>query len=285
MSLFNDIHNYLSLYVSVYIFSHFSARTHNLSSLKMILSTGSPLKPTSYDYVYRDIKQDVLLGSISGKIRYTEHLSILKYCFLFFSPILIKEDLSGVANKFIVSFTVYCYMSKFSLQKKTVCEPDSFKINVFSHLFINRHIRYTFLNDELTLWMASSYCCFFTLSRTWMMHCLILVLWYSPGGTDIIACFMGQNWTVPVYRGEVQSFHLGCDMQSWTEEGENMIVHKLHLSCKTKDLKISIARGNILLSVSSTINCKNCCRWCSTTSKFLWKYRQGIFFWQGSIYF
>ncbi|XP_025089979.1 acetoacetyl-CoA synthetase-like isoform X2 [Pomacea canaliculata] len=81
------------------------ARTHKLSSLKMILSTGSPLKPTSYDYVYRDIKQDVLLGSISG-------------------------------------------------------------------------------------------------------------------GTDIIACFMGQNWTVPVYRGEVQSFHLGCDMQSWTEEGK-----------------------------------------------------------------
>lgn len=40
------------------------------------------------------------------------------------------------------------------------------------------------------------------------------------GGTDIIACFAAQNWTVPVYRGEIQSCNLGCDMQSWSEEGE-----------------------------------------------------------------
>jgi acetoacetyl-CoA synthetase len=38
----------------------------NLSSLKAIYSTGSPLKPESYDFTYRDIKQDVLLGSITG---------------------------------------------------------------------------------------------------------------------------------------------------------------------------------------------------------------------------
>ena len=31
-----------------------------------ICSTGSPLKPNSYDYVYRDIKTDLLLASISG---------------------------------------------------------------------------------------------------------------------------------------------------------------------------------------------------------------------------
>ncbi|KAJ8313031.1 hypothetical protein KUTeg_010404 [Tegillarca granosa] len=79
--------------------------THKLTSLKMITSTGSPLKPQSYDYVYRDIKKDVLLASISG-------------------------------------------------------------------------------------------------------------------GTDIIACFMGQNWTVPVYKGEVQGLVLGCDMQSWDESGK-----------------------------------------------------------------
>ena len=44
-----------------------SGTTHKLSKLRAILSTGSPLKPQSYDYVYRDIKKDVLLGSISGK--------------------------------------------------------------------------------------------------------------------------------------------------------------------------------------------------------------------------
>ena len=41
-------------------------KTHDLSRLKLILSTGSPLLPQSYDYVYRDIKPDVQLSSISG---------------------------------------------------------------------------------------------------------------------------------------------------------------------------------------------------------------------------
>ncbi|XP_053443770.1 acetoacetyl-CoA synthetase isoform X1 [Nycticebus coucang] len=40
--------------------------THNLQTLRMILSTGSPLKAQSYEYVYRCIKSSVLLGSISG---------------------------------------------------------------------------------------------------------------------------------------------------------------------------------------------------------------------------
>ena len=37
-----------------------------LSKLRLILSTGSPLMDESFDYVYQYIKQDVLLGSISG---------------------------------------------------------------------------------------------------------------------------------------------------------------------------------------------------------------------------
>lgn len=40
--------------------------THDLSSVKMITSTGSPLVPESFDYVYQDIKSDVQLASISG---------------------------------------------------------------------------------------------------------------------------------------------------------------------------------------------------------------------------
>ncbi|MFB4370092.1 MULTISPECIES: acetoacetate--CoA ligase [unclassified Pseudomonas] len=40
--------------------------THKLSRLKAILSTGSPLAHESFDYVYRDIKADVCLSSISG---------------------------------------------------------------------------------------------------------------------------------------------------------------------------------------------------------------------------
>ncbi|HEY0371423.1 MAG TPA: acetoacetate--CoA ligase, partial [Thermoanaerobaculia bacterium] len=40
--------------------------THDLSSLKSILSTGSPLAAHSYDYVYEKVKPDVRLSSISG---------------------------------------------------------------------------------------------------------------------------------------------------------------------------------------------------------------------------
>ena len=40
--------------------------THDLSWLRMILSTGSPLVPESFDYVYREISDQVCLSSISG---------------------------------------------------------------------------------------------------------------------------------------------------------------------------------------------------------------------------
>ena len=40
--------------------------THDVSSLRAILSTGSPLAPAGFDYVYRDIKRDLHLASISG---------------------------------------------------------------------------------------------------------------------------------------------------------------------------------------------------------------------------
>ncbi len=42
------------------------ARERDLSALRTILSTGSPLAPESYDYVYRNVKEDVCLSSISG---------------------------------------------------------------------------------------------------------------------------------------------------------------------------------------------------------------------------
>uniref|UniRef100_U6CW77 Acetoacetyl-CoA synthetase n=1 Tax=Neovison vison TaxID=452646 RepID=U6CW77_NEOVI len=79
--------------------------THSLQTLHTILSTGSPLKAESYDYVYKCIKSSVLLGSISG-------------------------------------------------------------------------------------------------------------------GTDIISCFMGQNFSVPVYRGEIQARNLGMAVEAWNEEGK-----------------------------------------------------------------
>ena len=55
--------------------------THDLAKLRAILSTGSPLAPESFDYVYREIKTDVCLSSISGG---TDIVS----CFVLGSPVL-----------------------------------------------------------------------------------------------------------------------------------------------------------------------------------------------------
>jgi acetoacetyl-CoA synthetase len=55
--------------------------THQLNALKTILSTGSPLAPESFDYVYHDIKRDVQLSSISGG---TDIIS----CFVLGNPVL-----------------------------------------------------------------------------------------------------------------------------------------------------------------------------------------------------
>ena len=55
--------------------------THDLSSLRTILSTGSPLSAESFDYVYSHIKRDVLLASISGG---TDIIS----CFVLGNPML-----------------------------------------------------------------------------------------------------------------------------------------------------------------------------------------------------
>jgi len=40
--------------------------THDLGTVRAILSTGSPLVAESFDYVYRSVKQDVCLSSVSG---------------------------------------------------------------------------------------------------------------------------------------------------------------------------------------------------------------------------
>src|SRR4030095_5421504 len=40
--------------------------THELNSLRTIFSTGSPLSPESFDYIYRDVMADVQLASMSG---------------------------------------------------------------------------------------------------------------------------------------------------------------------------------------------------------------------------
>ncbi len=55
--------------------------THDLGALRAMFSTGSPLSPEGFDWVYREIKQDILLASISGG---TDIVS----CFVLGNPLL-----------------------------------------------------------------------------------------------------------------------------------------------------------------------------------------------------
>ena len=54
--------------------------THDLSALRVMTSTGSPLVPTSFDFVYESVKDDLHLASISGG---TDIVS----CFMLGNPI------------------------------------------------------------------------------------------------------------------------------------------------------------------------------------------------------
>ncbi|BAN49213.1 acetoacetate--CoA ligase [Metapseudomonas resinovorans] len=56
-------------------------RSHRLEHLKALLSTGSPLSHESFEYVYRDIKEELCLSSISGG---TDIIS----CFALGNPVL-----------------------------------------------------------------------------------------------------------------------------------------------------------------------------------------------------
>jgi acetoacetyl-CoA synthetase len=56
-------------------------QTHKLDALRAVFSTGSPLSPEGFDWVYREIKSDLLLASISGG---TDIIS----CFVLGNPVL-----------------------------------------------------------------------------------------------------------------------------------------------------------------------------------------------------
>jgi acetoacetyl-CoA synthetase len=53
-------------YIDVLRKANISSEGYDLSSLRSLLSTGSPLVPEAFDYVYGNIKTDICLSSISG---------------------------------------------------------------------------------------------------------------------------------------------------------------------------------------------------------------------------
>ena len=52
-------------------------------------------------------------------------------------------------------------------------------------------------------------------SETWLFS--------TSGGTDVCTAFVGGVPTLPVYEGELQARSLGCDVQSWDEDGNELV--------------------------------------------------------------
>lgn len=74
-----------------------------------------------------------------------------------------------------------------------------------------------------------------------LMYISAFLCAFSPGGTDIVSCFMGQNPTVPVYRGEIQTRNLGMAVEAWSPDGETLTISKdfnvlFFLVVKTQDV-------------------------------------------------
>jgi acetoacetyl-CoA synthetase len=63
MTIFGTSAKYIDAVAKLGLVPH---KTHNLGALRCMLSTGSPLVAESFDYVYRCIKKNIQLSSISG---------------------------------------------------------------------------------------------------------------------------------------------------------------------------------------------------------------------------
>jgi acetoacetyl-CoA synthetase len=74
--------------------------THDLSALRTILSTGSPLAPEGFDYIYRDWKTNVCLSSIAGG-------TDIVACFTGGSPI--SPVYRGECQKRMLGMAVYVF--------------------------------------------------------------------------------------------------------------------------------------------------------------------------------
>ena len=77
------------------------------------------------------------------------------------------------------------------------------------------------------------------------------------GGTDIVSCFMGQNPSLPVYKGEIQARNLAMAVEAWDEEGRPLLCRSLRLGVSGD----SEDEDACLCSVSVPLSLAGRCPW------------------------
>ena len=84
---------------------------------------------------------------------------------------------------------------------------------------------------------------FYATNNSWTNSNFLLF----SGGTDIISCFAGQNPTVPVYRGEIQTRNLGMAVESWSDEGNRLILtYSFPQICPVAQFRRKEERSNLV---------------------------------------
>ena len=183
----------------------FVGQTHRLSTLHTILSTGSPLKPQSFDYVYRDIKEDLLLGSITGQCNRLHHRSVQPAP----SQVSTTGSITGQYNR-LHHRSVQPAPSQVSATGSITGQ-----YNRLHHRSVQpapSQVRDTAgrtVNSSIELYPG----------------CISMAadcdeMFFTAGGTDIIGCFAACCSDLPVHRGEIQCRVLGMAMESWDETGK-----------------------------------------------------------------
>lgn len=163
-------------------------RDHDLSRLRLVLSTGSPLLDSSYDYVYDAIGDDLSLASICGEL-------IFPISAFLSAPLGFRPSRSvGPGQR-----SVYMHASRWP-----VCWPVYF---VFfcgglgcgggTSVIYNKLLHRNF---------AQGYTCVLP----------------AAGGTDLNGCFVGGVPWAPVIRGEIQGAGLGLAVQVYDAGGSRV---------------------------------------------------------------
>ncbi|KAJ8779244.1 hypothetical protein J1605_012706 [Eschrichtius robustus] len=228
--------------------------THSLQTLHTILSTGSPLKAQSYDYVYRCIKSSVLLGSISepssppvqripwsspepawwaGVLRSDGRGAVCRAGPAHLGAA-VSVRLSACPPAAVPSAPApirkqrkrhCCSQRCASLGARGCPELAGHGRERDSPVFMGRAGRYLEVSGGGRQVSTLRIC----------PELILPVAEASKRGTDIMSCFVGQNPSIPVYRGEIQARNLGMAVEVWNEEGKAVWGESGELVC-TKPL-------------------------------------------------
>ncbi|HEU4825047.1 MAG TPA: acetoacetate--CoA ligase, partial [Dongiaceae bacterium] len=188
-------------------------KTHDLSTVRMITSTGSPLAPESFDYIYEKVKSDVKPGD---RVFYFTTCGWMMWNWLVSGlasgATLLLYDGSPFhpSGNILFDFADAEGMTLFGTSAKWIdaCAKAGLEPMRTHSLASVR----TMTSTGSPLSPESFEYVYAKVKRD-------LCLSSISGGTDIVSCFVLGNPIGPVWKGEIQAPGLGMAVEVWDDEG------------------------------------------------------------------